>query len=942
MKSNAMGKGGKERIPAILLGETLTEVQTRYGNLSILEPRKDIVSKFLARYGEWAWDEAHFVASTLQEDGARVLDVGAFLGTFGLGVALQRRLAFVCFVEANSTVAPLLADNVNRSCTARSVVLDALAGWPGLTITSGRCEPGNVGASRFFAAPEAPSGSETIAPPRQIVTLPELRAEHGPFDLIKLDVEGMELEILSSDAAFLATGQTTIWVECNEDPQSLGVAELLLSWGLDLHYFAFPAHNPDNHRSDHEPIFPLAYEAGLLAAPKSPPVLDAELRAHRCILRPVTSVADAKQALWRTPRWGAREWVGATAEEVAALAGRQLRGERFETFLGLQWHPREVAGAGIWDRLEATERGLRDAEAMAFERLSLLETERVRADTAEARVAEATTHALDRLAELGAERERAAAADAKVAELEARLLNSEARLTMLEASTSWRITAPLRRFIDGHPHLHSLLRGAWRKAFVQPEPGRDRETAPTLETWRQQLATSISPRRRALDWAGAADESPLMPGATLQDALDGMAGEGLILCVSHDDYPQYVGGVQLLIGDEQRAFGRVGWHYLHVSPAAPVPILVDPTSAADFCVCLRLDGNPLGRYTFADLLGAIANCRVLGKNVEFVVHHLMGHVPELVLDLVRASGASRPVIWAHDFFTVCPSYTFLRNDVAFCGGPKPDSAACTICSYGSERTVHLERMRSFFEASRPTVLAPSEAALDLWRRTGDLHHAEAAVEPLARLVSASTSGNGHDYRVNGRLRVAFLGARTFHKGWSVFQELAVRLAGDPRYTFFQLGSQNGLALPDCIRNIDVRVDAQRRDAMIDAVAEARIDVVIIWSLWFETFSYAVHEALAGGAFVIARSDAGNVWPVIAANAPTRGRAVTTEAELFDLFAGGRVRELVNATPKWRGALLHRGGTVEWMLLRQAAGHRESRLTQGRLAIVAEDTGIAET
>ena len=55
--------------------------------------------------------------------------------------------------------------------------------------------------------------------------------------------------------------------------------------------------------------------------------------------------------------------------------------------------------------------------------------------------------------------------------------------------------------------------------------------------------------------------------------------------------------------------------------------------------------------------------------VECVVHHLMGHIPELILDLLRVTGAQRPVAWVHDFFTLCPSYTLMRNDVAFCGGP---------------------------------------------------------------------------------------------------------------------------------------------------------------------------------------------------------------------------------------------------------------------------------
>jgi hypothetical protein len=142
--------------------------------------------------------------------------------------------------------------------------------------------------------------------------------------------------------------------------------------------------------------------------------------------------------------------------------------------------------------------------------------------------------------------------------------------------------------------------------------------------------------------------------------------------------------VQNVIGDEERAFRRAGWAYLNISPAAPLPILADPTPATDFRVLLRLNGERLGIATFADLLSAVAALRAQGTAVECIVHHLMGHALELALDLIRVTGAAHPVVWTHDFFTLCPSYTLLRNDVAFCGGPPLDSPACTICCYGTE------------------------------------------------------------------------------------------------------------------------------------------------------------------------------------------------------------------------------------------------------------------
>jgi FkbM family methyltransferase len=283
----------------------LPEVDTRYGHLRVPDTEVDLIGRFLARYGEWAWDEVGFVASVLS-DGARVLDIGAFIGTFGLGLALRRRLEYLCFVEGNPIIAPTLRENVRRNIAVPSTIVVEAAG-PGTIHRVGFGNADNYGATSFALG--AAAAHYLPCTPGPVATLAELRTEHGEFDLIKLDVEGMELEILRSDAERLSRGDTAIWVECNEDPQSLAISELLLSWGLELHYFAFP-HNPDNLRGDHVAILPLAYEAGLLAAPKILPVLGDELRAHRCILRTIRSVGDLKKALWHTPRWGLPEWIG--------------------------------------------------------------------------------------------------------------------------------------------------------------------------------------------------------------------------------------------------------------------------------------------------------------------------------------------------------------------------------------------------------------------------------------------------------------------------------------------------------------------------------------------------------------------------------------------------------------------------------------------------------
>ncbi len=438
-----------------------------------------------------------------------------------------------------------------------------------------------------------------------------------------------------------------------------------------------------------------------------------------------------------------------------------------------------------------------------------------------------------------------------------------------------------------------------------------------LAAYRRHLDAAVSPRIRARDWDGGRNRSHPMTAAALMQILEPLVqnANGVVVSVSHDDYGRNYGGVQNVIRDEQKVLGQTRWLYLHVSPASPSPILSDPIPASEFRVSLRLDGNVIGVVTIGDLVWSLESLRQ-SIFIQPIVHHLMGFAPEHVLDVIRATGNASPIVWAHDFFSACPSYVLMRNDVAFCGAPPLGSAACRICCYGEERPLHAARIRRFFEAADAIVVAPSKTAIERWRQF-DLAHKEAAVIPLARLLSIASDENPAAENASRPIRVAHLGAREFRKGWAVFEELALRHAADERYEFFQLGIPDGPALVRNIRNIPVRVDSERRNAMIEAIAEARIDVIIIWSLWPETFCFTAQEALAAGAFIITNPGAGNVWPAIAVNAPEQGCLISDNDQLFAMFRGDDLRARVRSAPRRRGTLLIEGGTAPWLLRRWA-------------------------
>lgn len=384
----------------------------------------------------------------------------------------------------------------------------------------------------------------------------------------------------------------------------------------------------------------------------------------------------------------------------------------------------------------------------------------------------------------------------------------------------------------------------------------------------------------------------------------------VVVSVSHDDYALSVGGVQVIISDESAEFAFRGVCYLHLCPAHPIRSLSPATLPADFDFAVRLGGRAMGRIDGLALQQVLASQVRQGVALHWTLHHLMGHSPEVLRRLIGESAAQPPLLWAHDFFSVCTSYTLLRNDVLFCNAPPETSPACRICVYGAERRSHSERIRDLLRELQPTVVAPSQSALDLWSRAMRWPDMRTQVRPPARLLLKQQLRPARA----GALRIAFLGGQAYHKGWEVFSQLALAFKDDPRYEFYQFSeSPHGLT-KGVVRHVPVKVSGTQRDAMIRAVARHEIDVVVCWSLWPETFNFTVHEAIAAGAFVVVRREQGNVWPAAQTHAPLASRALDDEAELDQYLRSGQVVADVAQSPRYLGAAVPSMGSAELLVL----------------------------
>jgi hypothetical protein len=366
----------------------------------------------------------------------------------------------------------------------------------------------------------------------------------------------------------------------------------------------------------------------------------------------------------------------------------------------------------------------------------------------------------------------------------------------------------------------------------------------------------------------------------------------VVLSCSHDNYMTNAGGVQLVVKLEQAAFVERGCAYLNLHPAQLLPVLSRETEPEALALALVCDGETLGIATADAVLGALAHLGSEGVDFGLVVHALHGHSPEVIAELYERLEPRWAWLWLHDFFVVCPSTTLLRNKIEACHAPPPDSAGCTICVYGEERLRHIERWRELLDKVPFEFVAPSQFMAKRWKEymaKPDLAVTVQAYGAVTRTEADTADVDPGHPPVDGPVRIAFPG-QGFHKGWETFRELVRRYAPTGDYRFFHFGD-GGYSEPH-LEARKVSVVETGPLAMIDAFRADAIDLVVVWSIWEETFCYTAHEAFVAGAAVLTQEGSGNVATVVRESG--NGLVFADEQELFDAFESGSILEFAHS------------------------------------------------
>jgi FkbM family methyltransferase len=416
-------------------------VETRYGRLTVFANDTGAVTQSLMRYGEWAENEIRFLCSPVCE-GDVVLDVGAYIGThtlaFSRAVGASGR---VISIEPQLATFALLKKNVEANSVDNVQLENAAASSePGnLLIPSIHIEqPDSFGSasllqahlveSQGFGGASEPTSQDDVV---RAITIDSIGVSHCA--LIKIDAEGMEESVLRGALLTLRRCTPIVYAECNSLYGGLKTLAVLNANGYRVLAHVVRAFNPDNYLGVSDNIFDAAREVALVG------VAEAEVDRVRSIrLRPsellldIETADDLALALLNKPQYVPeilRPSAAARSGGVVCLDGADAI--RFEA-----------------ERLRNEAAALRQDAAAARGETAVVR-QQAEAATHQAAAANRDAEAkLDAcLRQVGLMRKDADRTKADNQRLEADAAAAKAALAAVYASTSWRLSAPVRKVV---------------------------------------------------------------------------------------------------------------------------------------------------------------------------------------------------------------------------------------------------------------------------------------------------------------------------------------------------------------------------------------------------------------------------------------------------------------------------------------------------------------
>lgn len=232
----------------------------RYGAMAYIV-HDSYIGRSLDLYGEFSPGEASLFAQLLKP-GMTALDVGANMGAhtvlFAQKVGQQGR---VIAYEPQRVIHQLLCANAMMNGLMNVEARHAAAGSKKGSLIVPPVNYGHAGNYGSLSLGGYEQG-ETVP----VETIDSLKLKQCHF--IKIDVEGMEIEVIKGALDTLKRCRPMLYVENDRREKSAALIEALFKANYRLYWHLTPYYAPNNYFGNAENVFPNTISINMLAVPK--------------------------------------------------------------------------------------------------------------------------------------------------------------------------------------------------------------------------------------------------------------------------------------------------------------------------------------------------------------------------------------------------------------------------------------------------------------------------------------------------------------------------------------------------------------------------------------------------------------------------------------------------------------------------------------------------
>ncbi|MBV9516998.1 MAG: FkbM family methyltransferase [Hyphomicrobiales bacterium] len=251
----------KAGVGATLLENRAVRLKAARHGMMLYHPKDAYVGRSFDLYGEFSEGEVNLFRQLVQP-GSVVLDIGANIGA--------HTLYFAAAVAPNGGVIAYEPQRVIHQMLCANLALNGITNVRALLAGAGR-ERGIAQVPVLDYAAENNFGGIALGmggPSETVDIVPVDALGLGRCDLMKIDVEGMEGEVVAGAGATIARFRPVLYVENDRREKSPALIEQLLSLDYELFWHCPPLFNPQNFFHQPTNVFPGTVSINLLCVPR--------------------------------------------------------------------------------------------------------------------------------------------------------------------------------------------------------------------------------------------------------------------------------------------------------------------------------------------------------------------------------------------------------------------------------------------------------------------------------------------------------------------------------------------------------------------------------------------------------------------------------------------------------------------------------------------------